>query len=284
MKKVIILQGLPASGKSTWAKETIEKNPGQYKRINKDDLRAMLDNSNWSGDNEKFIIKTRNSMILGALESGKHVIVDDTNFHLKHITAITELVKGIAKVEIKPFEISLHEAIERDLKRENSVGEGVIRKMWKQFIQPDIERYLIEDGTYAIIVDVDGTLAHGIGALRGPYDWDKVGSDRPNTPVIDIVKRYNNDPGVKVIIVTGRDGSCEQLTKDWLQKYGVKWDEFYIRPEGNTEKDAVIKKRIYEEHIVDKYNVLFVLDDRKQVVDMWRELGLDCLQVDYGDF
>lgn len=38
MIKVIMTKGLPASGKSTWAKQLIEENPNVYKRINKDDL------------------------------------------------------------------------------------------------------------------------------------------------------------------------------------------------------------------------------------------------------
>ena len=48
MIKVYITKGLPGSGKSTWAKETVDKYPNSYKRINKDDLRAMIDNSKQS--------------------------------------------------------------------------------------------------------------------------------------------------------------------------------------------------------------------------------------------
>jgi len=57
-----------------------------------------------------------------------------------------------------------------------------------------------------------------------------------------------------------------------------------MRPAGNTENDAIIKKRLFDENIRDDYDVRFVLDDRNRVVDMWREIGLTCLQVDYGDF
>ena len=79
MKKVYLTKGLPGSGKSTWAKEMVSKNPNSYKRVNKDDLRAMLDNGKHSEDAEKFILNVRDSIILLALENGKHVIVDDTN-------------------------------------------------------------------------------------------------------------------------------------------------------------------------------------------------------------
>ena len=67
MLKVIITIGLPASGKTTWAKELMEKEPGEWKRINKDDLRAMLDNGRWSHINERFVIELRDHIILQAL-------------------------------------------------------------------------------------------------------------------------------------------------------------------------------------------------------------------------
>ncbi len=52
-----------------------------------------------------------------------------------------------------------------------------------------------------------------------------------------------------------------------------------------SRKNAIIKKELFEQQIAEKYFIELVLDDRDQVVDMWRlELGLPCLQVNYGDF
>lgn len=56
-----------------------------------------------------------------------------------------------------------------------------------------------------------------------------------------------------------------------------------MKPAGNTEKDSIIKRRMFDK-IKDEYNILGVFDDRDQVVAMWRYLGLTCFQVDYGDF
>ena len=55
MKKILILRGLPASGKSTFARNLLTENPHAWKRLNKDELRAMLDNSVHSVPNEKFV-------------------------------------------------------------------------------------------------------------------------------------------------------------------------------------------------------------------------------------
>lgn len=281
MKKVIILQGLPASGKSTYAKKLIEDNPNMYKRVNKDDLRAMIDNGKWSKDNEKMILAVRDAIILQALEHGKHVIVDDTNLHHKHVDQITELVKGKAKVETKFFDITPEEAIERDLKRPVSVGSKVIMRMYNQFLKQKTDQYEPDlHKPTAYIFDVDGTLAQMDG--RSPYEWEKVGEDHTREDVC-VMATMLKEAGHKIIIFTGRDGACEEETKHWLWKNAIHWDHFDIRPEGNTEKDAVIKRRMFDA-IKDDYNILGVFDDRNQVVEMWRSMGLTCFQVADGDF
>lgn len=282
MKKVIILKGLPASGKSTYAKNLIEENKGMYKRINKDDLRSMFDNSNWSRDNENFILKIRDEFILSALDNGKHVIVDDTNLALKHETRIRQLVKGKAKVEVVEFlDISVEECIKRDLKRVSSVGEKVIRGMYEQFLKPKIEPYKGNNNNpSAYIFDIDGTLA--LMKNRTPYEWEKVGQDQLNVVVQQVLVALQNQ-GNQIIIFTGRDGVCEPETKEWLKANHITYNHFDIRPTGNTEKDSIVKKRMFDE-IKDKYNILGVFDDRNQVVEMWRDLGLTCFQVANGDF
>lgn len=91
--------------------------------------------------------------------------------------------------------------------------------------------------------------------------------------------------GRHVIIFTGRGGSYWEDTAKWLKQHNIKYTEAYIRPEGNMQKDSIIKKQMFEDNIRGRYYVEFVVDDRNQVVDMWRkELGLTCLQADYGDF
>ena len=135
----------------------------------------------------------------------------------------------------------------------------------------------------AIIVDVDGTLADMRG-VRTPFEWDKVSQDKPHQDVIDLVKDLASLGKYKIIITTGRDGVCEEATRLWLAEHGVPFDEFFIRKAGDFRKDSIIKSEIYMDHIRPKYDVKFVIDDRDQVVDMWRSLGLRVLQVAPGNF
>lgn len=74
MITVTILKGIPASGKSTWARQMLDEHPGMYKRINKDDLRAMLDNSYWSKGNEAFVLKVRDILIIEASKGLRSLI------------------------------------------------------------------------------------------------------------------------------------------------------------------------------------------------------------------
>lgn len=279
MIKVILTKGLPGSGKSTWAKQVIDENFNSYKRINKDELRLMLDNGKHSNDAEKFVLQVRDAIMLAAINDGKHVIIDDTNLASKHEKHIRELVKGIAEVEIKDFtDVAIEICIKQDLKRMASVGESVIRKNFDQYLRKRQEYKENPTLTPAIIVDIDGTLAKMNG--RSPFDWSKVKEDSCNEVVRGLVNAY---PG-KVIIFSGRDGICKTDTIEWLNSNHISYNDLFMRDIGNIEKDAIIKRRMFEQHIRGKYFIDYVLDDRNQVVEMWRDLGLTCLQVADGNF
>jgi hypothetical protein len=57
-----------------------------------------------------------------------------------------------------------------------------------------------------------------------------------------------------------------------------------MREEGSNERDSIVKHRMFEGNIRGKYFIEYILDDRNQVVEMWRNMGLTCLQVADGDF
>jgi predicted kinase len=282
MKRVIVLVGLPASGKSQFARELLLSEPSKWVRSNKDLLREMAHASHWSPANEKFIVQLRDTIILMALESGKHVIVDDTNFG-PHIEHIKELVKGKAIVEVNDsfLQVPVEECIKRDLKRLNSVGKDVIMKMYNKYVRVPVQPPEYNpDLPDAIIVDMDGTLALLNG--RNPFDASKCDRDLPNQPVLDTIRKW--EPSVNIIVVSGRTDDCQPQTEKWLRQYEVNYTAIHLRKTGDQRKDAIMKEEIYRKHIEGKYNIKFVLDDRQQVVDMWRSLGLTVFQVDEGDF
>jgi predicted kinase len=300
-KKVIILRGLPASGKSTYARNLLDENPGAYKRLNKDELRVMLDNNHHTTYNEKFIEKVRDLMLVEALLDGKHVIVDDTNLSDRPVERIKNVVRKFnadhkqqVQVEIKEMNASLEECLERDKSRDKKVGDEVIFKMHRQHILKDNSvgpKHDKKHPTYrtqnpslpkAIICDLDGTLCLMNG--RSPFDASRCDEDLPNTPVVNMVKIYHQ-LGYKIILASGREDTFKPQTMNWLEHHGIIYEKLIMRKAGDFRKDAIIKKEIFHNHIEGKYFVELVLDDRNQVVDLWRnDLQLPCFQVFYGDF
>lgn len=273
-----MLKGLPASGKSTYAKELIAKG---WKRVNKDDLRSMVDDGKWSKEKEKEIVRSEVMLVDSLLTDGFNVVVDDTNFHYE------EMWKEIAdkynfEFEVKYFDVPLQECIKRDAKRgDKSVGEKVIFRMWERYCKPVAPAYnpTLPD---CYIFDMDGTLSKFNG--RGPHDYDKVLTDIQNE---DIVRIFNtlNDRDTQMIIVSARVDSCQDDTEQWIgTNLKFQPNELLMRKTGDDRNDSIVKREIYDEFIKDKYNVLGIFDDRDRVVEMWRGIGLTCLQVGYGNF
>lgn len=292
-QKIILTRGLPASGKSTWAKEFVKNSNGAAKRVNKDDLREMIDVGIYSKANEQTILNARDSLICTFIEAkAETIIVDDTNFEEKHF----ETIKGLADaynrlgrhsidVVYKDFlDVSLDECIHRDSLRPKPVGEKVIKSMHQRYILPTLkDAPVVNKKGNAIIVDIDGTLAHRCD--RNWFEYDKVDQDHLDVTVYGIVEAFSKK-GYTVLVVSGREGTevCRQKTLAWLDKHKVPYYDLMMRKEGDYRRDSIVKKEIYDTLIKDKFDVEFVLDDRQQVVDMWREIGLKCLQVQAGNF
>ena len=144
MNKVIILQGLPGSGKSTWAKQFCMETPNSL-ILNKDSLRKMLNCGEWTAEYEKIV----KSIEMSALElildrcDNTTVVVDDTNLRLKTVNNLMQICREHnADVALKDFfHVPLKDCIERDSKREHPVGSSAIIRMnedlntFKQYVK-----------------------------------------------------------------------------------------------------------------------------------------------------
>ena len=131
-----------------------------------------------------------------------------------------------------------------------------------------------------VICDIDGTIAE-MGE-RGPFHWDQVHLDQPIHVIINLLRLLA--PVYTIILVSGRSDESLKLTLAWLKEHDVPYDAIHLRKANDFRKDAIVKAELYAAEIAPNYTVEFVLEDRNQTVEMWRKLGLVCLQVRPGDF
>jgi predicted kinase len=304
--ELVITRGLPASGKTTWARAWVSEDPWRL-RVNRDDLRLMaIGRSVLPGRLEDSVTIAQHAAAEALLRAGHGVVVDDTNLRLRHARAWAEVAaRAGARFGVRDFtDIPLEVCLARDAARaasgERPVGEAVIRDLYERFLAhgplppvplpvapATVDRPM--PGTYvpdpslppAWIVDVDGTLA--LMSRRSPYAWHRVGEDAPNPPVVELVRALRG-AGNAIVVVSGRDGVARAATLAWLDRHQIPHDALLLRTRGDSRRDSVVKREIFDRSIRPVWQVRGVLDDRDQVVRMWRDLGLTCAQVAPGDF
>jgi len=289
---MLILRGLPASGKTTYAKKLETEG---WVRVEKDEIRKdkrlFKDGQyNYKRGDESIVLKERNRIIRNSLASGKNVVSSDTNLNPKHVSGISSIAREFgANVRTKDFlDIPIAELIRRDANRENSVGEQVIRKMFNSFVKT-MPTFLKHDPElpYVIVSDLDGTLTTG-PKDRSPYEWHKVGNDDINLGLAHMLDGIALIDYAKLFIFSGRDEVCRPETEAWLEKHDIEYDELYMRrtdhvdENGGQVKDTLVKADMIERYIKGKYNILIWFDDRPQVADMLRDVyGINVAQ--FGD-
>jgi predicted kinase len=298
MTRLLITRGLPASGKTTFAR----KLQPHVVRVNRDDLRLMLHGrrlfTQWA---EGQVTHVQRASVEALLRAHADVIVDDTNLRAKTVREWAELAARFgATFEVHDFtDVPVEECVRRDAERTgyDHVGEEAIRKMHERYlagrrlplpvpwVQPGGPGQVYEPDPElppAVLVDIDGTVALMNG--RGPYDWSRVGEDLPNQAVVTAVRAMHS-AGHSIVFCSGRDEECRDETQAWLELFvGVPYEGLFMRPAGDSRKDAIVKREIFDAEIRDRWRIVGVFDDRQQVVRMWRALGLTVFQVAEGDF
>jgi len=142
-----------------------------------------------------------------------------------------------------------------------------------------------------IVFDVDGTLAncehrrHFVASK--PKNWGAFNRamkhDQPHDDIIWLFKLMEA-AGNTMIIASGRGDEDRQVTTDWLAALGMVPTAIYMRPAKDYRSDDLIKAELLEQIRANHGEPYMVIDDRNQVVDMWRANGVRCLQVAPGDF
>lgn len=300
-----IMVGVAGSGKSTIAKAWVAEDPDNRVRVNRDSFRKMITGSSkkaiLSQEMETIVTKAQTQVVEESIKAGKSVVIDDTNLRARTIRTWMDLaLKYGIEWDVHVVNVDVETALKQNsLRGADKVPDEVIEKMHRNFFQkgkfkvPEptpVDKSVDNWKTYvpdeslpqAFLVDIDGTVAL-MGNKRGPFDYHLANGDDLNEPVSSVVHALIRD-GYEIIFLSGRSDSCRDVTQKWLIENHFGGHELHMRKEGDQRKDSIVKHEIFWDQIAPRFQVIGCFDDRNQVVDMYREMGITVFQVAPGDF
>lgn len=255
----------------------------------------------WVPSREGVVTHTKLQTTQYAMKMGYDIVVDNMNLNPKEVkywenvidahnnikisNINPDWVQYEYEIEFKDFFIPLEECIRRDAMRSNPIGEKVIRDTWKRykhFIQTtEVEKYVNNlrkddpNKPYCVVVDMDSTLC--FNTTKRPWfgedSTEAMINDVPNIGIIKLLQsqRY------PIIVCTGRNQAQRKVTEEWLRKYDIFPQEFYMRTDGDYRKGVEVKTELINQ-ILEKYNIISIFEDCEPIVQKFREMGLTVLQ------
>jgi predicted kinase len=305
---VHVMTGLPASGKTTAARQLQAGSGGRMRRVNLDDLRAMLDLPAQEGEqrtrsyaHEQTVLAVQDAAVRAAVDGGFDVVVDNTHLtpHIPKRLKAAVAGQAVFFVVHDFTDVTVEECVRRDAARERQVGEEIIRILADKHAQarrggwrltgewlndrPPVTPYVADPALpAAVMCDIDGTLA--LTGDRGPYDFSRCGTDLLNPSVRDALHAFRGTHGDTLVLLSGRSEDFREQTEEWLARHEVPYDELWMRASRDQRRDDIVKAELFDKHVRDRFAVRVSLDDRDRVVELWRRMGLPTWQVNYGAF
>lgn len=146
MAKIILCRGIQGSGKTTWAKKYVLEDSENRVRFNNDDIRNML-GKYWVPNRENIVKDIKDTFLRSSMSYGYDIVIDNMNLNPKELEYYNRVIsewnspkvtnsdeyRPKYEIETKDFFIPLQECIGRDAKRENPIGEEIIRKTYEKY-------------------------------------------------------------------------------------------------------------------------------------------------------
>lgn len=291
-KEIILLVGAPGSGKSSFAKSI-----STHAYINQDEM----------GKEQHFRIFESH------LENGFSIIVDRMNFSKEQRERYLAPARAQGyKTKIIVFHVPSETCMIRCINRNNhpTIKTPADASRAINFFFSKYER--VEDNEAdevvrlgwdgdrepALIFDLDGTMANidaRMHFLEGKVadseetqkkDWKKffehIPTDKVNNWCAELLWKFEDSH--TIVFCSGRPDNYKKSTEEWLKNNNLSYNNLFMRRRGDYRKDEIVKQIILDFELLPRYDILFVVDDRRQVVDMWRRNDIVCLHCAEGNY
>lgn len=310
--KALVTIGVPASGKTTFAKKWEDEDPDNRWVVELDEIRKEYspdkDLNRYSFKNEEKVADEFYKSISFAWSCDKDICISNTNVNGKYLDVLLSFLDDLDfEVTFKVFHKSFRDLVRDDKKRNKMVGSEVIYKMllnfnklrqthphvfeqdnhWLEKDFPIIKKVenkypVSENKPCVAIIDIDGTLADM--GKRNPYDYEAAINDTARKDVALLVNALHKEH--TVVFVSGRSEDARVVTEEWLHGLyrdrvldfdPVEESHILMRCSGDTRQDWIVKYEIYRDIVSQMGELKVVVDDRPQVIRMWEMLGVDTI-------
>lgn len=282
MSKLVVITGLPGSGKTERARQIIQENIN-YVRLNRDDLRkTFFLNKPWLQEEEEVVPLIQHMMCRSLLKLGKNIVIDDLNLNKKTVERYTVLAKECnAEVDFIHLRPSIFQCILRDKKRENPVGAETILKIANEYglkIDKDAQETIIY-----FFEEVLADTTQRDACLSGSDKYSKPGWCKSFVPINKFINKLQEDMalGYKITIITDTSQSLANELHEWMQIHNVSCDSLIMRGEKDeceSRTSFKFDKLIREDLSVCKRIVVSKWDD----IDSLKPLEIP-IEISYGN-
>jgi phosphoglycolate phosphatase-like HAD superfamily hydrolase len=140
----------------------------------------------------------------------------------------------------------------------------------------------------AVVFDIDGVLSDAAGRqhfLEAPTrNWRGFFDAAADDPLIEDVATLLDllDPGLQIILLTGRPLRVRDLTVEWLDRYELRWDLLVMRSFGDYGAARVFKEETVAELRAQGFDLRLAFEDDIRNVEMFRNAGVPCIYIHSG--
>lgn len=298
-RRLTVLQGLPASGKSSAARKAQAATPGRVAVINNDGLSEQLTGVSYADNIKrmaKLLSRVRRTMIVEALKTPEItlIIIDNTNLNSDLLEEYKRLAEAFGVefvVEDSFLSVPVDECIRRDSLRVHPVGEEVILRMSKAaktrgrvpgFMPGYVSAESKQELPKAIIIDLDPVLRWLRNATV--QDWANIYRRKLPSPAIELVKVFK-EAGMHVIGVTSLSEQYAPEANVWVNLHVIPGMQLHMHSLSDSNRSMMSKHSAYYNDIKPFYDVVGVIGEKEEVVHVWKNIaGLPTYQISFGDF